>query len=150
MPQNEHAFDWESHISAIAYLHDTTSYSLIASVGLETAGHADSTAAAIINLGRYAENTLYLESTAAVARANNTGLEVIMETRPASAISWYVFKTNSGLNESGLSAMSIDGSGIADVSGVSHFEDVRITVFNATDSSSTATIQAWVQSRTPK
>ena len=151
-----HAYKWEDDISgthdnssAIARLHDTTSFVFIAPVGLETAGAA-STANAIINLGKWAENTLYVESTSVVARANNTGLEIIFETRPASAIPWFVFKTNSGVTVSGLSAFKIDGSGIADLSGVSHFEDVRITIFNATDSSGSATVQAWLQLRTPK
>jgi len=132
----------------IASFYDATSYLLIPSTGLETAGAA-STANAIIDLSRYSQNTLWVESTSVVARAANTGLTVIMETRPSSAIGWYVFRTESGVSESGLSAIRVMGSGVADLSGVTHFNDVRITIQNTTDSSGTATVQAWLSSRTP-
>ena len=132
----------------IASFYDATSYLAITSVGLETAG-AVSTASFIVDLSRYSQNTLWVESTSVVARAANTGLTVIMETRPSSAIGWYVFRTESGVSESGLSAIRVMGSGVADLSGVTHFKDVRITIENTTDSSGTATVQAWMSSRTP-
>lgn len=147
MPHEKDSFRWEKNVSAIAYLHDTTSFTLIATTGLTTAA-ATQTANAVINLSRYKENTLYVDSTAALARTSNSGLTIIFETRPVAAAPWIVFKTNSAVTESGLSAFKIDGSGIADLSSVSHFADVRITIDNISDSGS-ATVQAWMVSRTP-
>lgn len=149
LPITNHANQWEEDISSIAYLHDTTSFVFITAVGLETAGAA-STANAIVDLTKWAENTLYIDSTAAVARTANTALTVIFETRPASGIGWTTFRTETAVNESGLSAWNIVGSGVAGVSGVTHFGDVRITIENTTDSSGTATVQAWLKLRTPK
>ena len=142
-------YKYENDISGIADLHDTTSYALIASVGLETAGAA-STANAIVNIGRYAESTVYINSTNGPAtNAGTTGLTIIFDTRPASAIAWFTFRTETGVQTTGLSAFRIVGSGVAGLSGVAHFEDVRVTIQNTTDSSGTATVQAWMQSRTP-
>lgn len=144
------ATKWEDDISAIASLHDTTSYVFIASQSLSTAGAAN-TAAAIVDLSRYNDNTIYINSTNGPAgNAGTTGLTVIFQTRPASAISWYTFRTESGVQTTGLSAFKLIGSGVAGLSGVSHFGDVKVTIENTTDSSGTATVQAWLFSRTPK
>lgn len=146
---NNKAFGWEENISNIAYHHDTTSFVLIASTSLSTAGAAN-TAVGIIDLSKYSENTLYIDSTGGpAANAGTTGLTVIMQTRPASAIPWFTFRTESGIEVSGLSAIKIVGSGVASISGVTHFGDVKITIQNTTDSSGTATVQAWLLSRTP-
>ena len=129
---------------------DATSYVLIASVGLETAGHAACTAAAIIDISKWQENTLYVQSTNGPAgNAGTTGLTVIMETRPASAVAWTPFRTESGVQTTGLSAFKVIGSGVAALSGTTHFKDIRITVQNTTDSSGTATVVAYMNQRTP-
>ena len=126
---------------------DDTGYSLIASVGLETAG-AVNTAAAIIDLSKYKENTLYLTMTnGPAANAGTTGLTVIMESRPTSAIAWFPFRSDSGVTTTGRAILNIVGSG-GTMSGISYFKDVRITIENTTDSSGTCTVAAWVLSRT--
>lgn len=150
MGENNRGKRWEDDLSAISYLHDTTSYVLVTSVSLSTAGAAN-TAAAIVNLSKYSDNIVYIESTGGPAtNAGTTGLTVFFETRPASAIAWTPFKTNTAVESSGLSAFQVQGSGVADLSGVTHFGDVRVTIENTTDSSGTATVQAWIFSRTPK
>lgn len=150
MPHDIHSHGYENNISAIAYLHDTTSYVLVPSTGLETAGAAN-TAVAIVDLARYAENVIYVNCTNAPAtNAGTTGLTIIFETRPASAIPWFPFRTESGAQTTGLSAFEVIGSGVGELSGVTYFKDVRITIENTTDSSGTATVQAWMVSRTPK
>ena len=80
--------------------------------------------------------------------AGTTGLTVIMEARPASAVAWYPFRTESGVNTTGASAYRLVGSGTT-LSGIAHYEDIRITIENTTDSSGTATISAWLLQRTP-
>ena len=142
------SYDWESQISAIAYLHDVTSFVVISATSLETAGAAN-TAVAILDVSKYKNNILYIQSTnGPAANAGTTGLTVIMESRPASAVAWTVFRTESGVVTTGASAYELVGSG-ATLSGVKHFGDVRITVQNTTDSSGTATISAYMMSRTP-
>jgi len=127
---------------------DDTGYSLIASVGLETAGHAACTAAAIIDLSRYKENSLYLTMTnGPAANAGTTGLTVIMESRPSSAIAWFPFRVDTGVTTTGRAILNVVGSG-ANASGVLYFRDVRITIENTTDSSGTCTVAAWMLSRT--
>ena len=127
---------------------DDTGYSLIASVGLETAGHAACTAAAIIDLSRYKENSLYLTMTnGPAANAGTTGLTVIMESRPSSAIAWFPFRTDSGVTTTGRTMLNVVGSG-GTMSGILYFRDVRITIQNTTDSSGTCTVAAWMLSRT--
>lgn len=147
------SYDWENHVSGLAYRSarymDSTSVALIASTSLETAG-AVNTAAAIFNMGQFKEATLYVNCVnGPAANAGTTGLTVFFQTRPASAISWFTFRTETGAQTTGLSAYKIIGSGVASLSGVTHFEDVKITVENTTDSSGTATVQAWAQLRTP-
>jgi hypothetical protein len=128
---------------------DNTAYSLFGPIGLETAGAAN-TAASIVDLSKWSENTVYVNCTNGPAgNAGTTGLTVIFETRPASAIGWVVFRTETGVQTTGLSAFKIVGSGVAALSGVTHFKDVKITVQNTTDSSGTATVQAWLLQRTP-
>lgn len=129
--------------------HDATSTLLVSSTSLSTAGAAN-TANAIIDLSRYSQNTLYINSTNGPGtNAGTTGLTVIMQTRPASSVSWFTFRTESGIQTTGLSAIKITGSGVASISGITHFGDVKITIQNTTDSSGTATVQAWMSSRTP-
>ena len=128
---------------------DATSHALIASTSLSTAGAAN-TAVAIMDVAKFNDNTLYINSTnGPAANAGTTGLTVFFETRPASAVNWFVFRTESGVLASGNSAFKLVGSGVAAISGVTHFRDVRITIQNTTDSSGTATVQAWMLSRTP-
>jgi len=149
MAKEIHSTQWESDISAIARMHDTTAHALIASVGLETAGAAN-TAVAIVDISKYSDNTLYINSTNGPGtNAGTTGLTVFFEARPASAIGWQSFRTESGVQTTGLSAFKIVGSGVAALSGVTHFQDIRVTIQNTTDSSGTATVQAWLLSRTP-
>lgn len=137
-------------LSGIAVYHDTTAYVLISATSLETAGAAN-TAVAIVDLTKWADNILYINSTNGPAtNAGTTGLTVTMETRPASAIAWFAFKTNSAVQTTGLSAFKIEGSGVAELSGVTHFGDIRVTIENTTDSSGTATLTAWLLQRTPK
>ena len=133
--------------TTIASNMDNTSVVLIATASLTTAA-ASQSANAVINIAKWSENTVYIESTAAAARANDTGLTVVFETRPASAIGWYVFRTETGVNESGLTAYKIMGSGVEGLSSVTHFGDIRLTIDNISDSGS-ATVVAWLKSRTP-
>ena len=143
-------FDSEK-LSGIAYFHDATSVLIIPSTGLDTAG-APNTCVAILDISRYSKNTLYIDSTGGPAtNAGTTGLTIFFETRPASSAAWVGFRAESGVEVSGPSAFNIIGSGITSnaLSGVSHFKDIRITIQNTTDSSGTATVQAWVFSRTP-
>ena len=127
---------------------DDTGYSLIASVGLETAGHAACTAAAIIDLSRYKENSLYLTMTnGPAANAGTTGLTVIMESRPSSAIAWFPFRTETAVTTTGRTIINVVGSG-GTMSGILYFRDVRITIENTTDTSGTCTVAAWMLSRT--
>jgi len=140
----------EVDLSSIAYLHDTTSYIAITSTSLNTAGAAN-TAAVIVDLTRYSENTLYINSTGGPAtNAGTTGLTVFFDTRPASAIGWVTFRTESAVDVSSVTALRVIGSGVAATSGIKHWGDVRITIENTTDSSGTATVQAWLKSRTPE
>lgn len=137
-------------IDNISQYYDNTASLIITSVGLETAGAAN-TAAFILDISKFAENTLYVDSTGGpAANAGTTGLTVFFETRPASAITWTVFRTESGIEVSGLSAIKVIGSGVASISGVTHFKDIRITIENTTDSSGTATVQAWLLQRGPR
>lgn len=136
--------------STLSYNMDNTSYVLIASVGLETAGHALCTAAAIIDISRWSENTLFVQSTNGPAgNAGTTGLTVIMEARPASGVAWTPFRTETGVQTTGLSSFRIVGSGVAALSGATHFKDIKLTVQNTTDSSGTATVVAYMLQRTP-
>ena len=145
----DNSFQWEQHVSSIAALHDTTMVAIIAATSLSTAGAAN-TAVHIRDVSRYKTNTLYIQSTnGPAANAGTTGLTVIMETRPASAVAWTVFRTESGVQTTGASILNVIGSGIAATSGVSHFKDIRLTIENTTDSSGTATVQAWLNQRTP-
>lgn len=148
--QRGHSYGYESDISAIAYLHDTTSYIAIASTGLATAGAAN-TATTIIDLTRYSENTFYINSTGGpAANAGTTGLTVFFDARPASAIGWVNFRTESAVDVSSVTALRIIGSGVAATSGIKHWGDVRITIENTTDSSGTATVVGYIKSRTPE
>lgn len=155
MAQEIHSFGYESDVSGIRELasgiksyHDSTAYTLIDSTGLGTAAAAQ-TAAAILNIGRYQQNMFWIDSTASPARGDNTGLTVIMETRPASGSPWTIFRTETAVNESGLTPLQVIGSGIAETTGVTHFEDIRITVDNLTNGSGSATIVGYMVQRTP-
>ena len=129
--------------------YDATSHALIASTSLSTAGAAN-TAVATMDVAKFNDNTLYINSTNGPAgNAGTTGLTVFFETRPNSAASWFTFRTESGVLASGNSAFKLMGSGVASISGISHFKEIRITIQNTTDSSGTATVQAWMLSRTP-
>ncbi len=144
------SFKWEDDINSIAELHDTTSFVTIALTSLSTAGAAN-TANAIVDLTKFSDSILYINSTNGPGtNAGTTGLTVIFETRPASGIAWFAFRTETGVETTGLSAFNIIGSGVASLSGVTHFNDIRITIENTTDSSGTATVQAWLNLRTPK
>ena len=129
---------------------DNTSYTVLTSVGLETAGHANCTASTIIDISKWSENTFYLQSTNGPAgNAGTTGLTVFFQTRPASAVAWYTFRTESGVQTTGLSAFKVEGSGVAGLSGTTHFKDLKIIVQNTTDSSGTATVIGYMNQRTP-
>lgn len=150
----ESSFKLESDLSGINsrvvdHL-DNTSYALFNKISLNSAGAAGGPSAvtAVINLAKWKENTLYVDSSCAVARAQTTGLTISLATRPASAVAWQIFNTYTGCDESGLTIMPVVGSGIADTSGMKHFGDVRIIIDNISDSGS-ATVLAWMFSRTP-
>jgi len=96
-------FAWEEQVSGLAYLNgDKTAASVLAATSLQTAGHANSTATFVVNLGRYAENTLYIQSAnGPVTNAGTTGLTVFMGSRPASAVGFSLFKTETGVQTTG-------------------------------------------------
>lgn len=143
------SFNWEDNVDAIGRMNDTTSLALITAISLSTAGAAN-TANAITDLTKWKDNTLYINSTNGPGtNAGTTGLTVFFETRPASAVGWTPFRTETGVAACGTTAIKIVGSGLATTSGITHFADVRVTIENTTDSSGTATVQAWVLSRTP-
>jgi len=146
---SEYERDSVDYLSAVARLHDVTAHVLVSATSLSTAGAAN-TAVSIVDLSKWEENTLYIDSTGGPAtNAGTTGLTVFFEARPASAAPWVTFRTESGVDTSSTTLWKIIGSGIADSSGITHFGDVRITIENTTDSSGTATVNAYVLSRTP-
>jgi len=137
------------YLSGIAGFHDTTAHVLVSATSLSTAGAAN-TAVGIVDLSKWEENTLYIDSTGGPAtNAGTTGLTVFFEARPVSAVPWQLVRTESGIDTSSTTIWKIIASGIAGSSGTTHFGDVRITIENTTDSSGTATINAYVLSRTP-
>lgn len=141
-------YTWEDQISAIAWMHDVTSYVVISSTSLETAGSTNS-AVAIFNVSKYKENILYIQSTNGPGNNNDaTGLTVTLESRPASAVAWTTFRVETGVNPTGAAGIELVGSG-GTLSGVKHFGDVRVNIENTTDSSGTATLSAFIMSRTP-
>jgi hypothetical protein len=150
----EHSYAFEEQVSGLwsklMDKVDTTSYALFTKISLNSAGAAGGPSAVtcVVNLSKWKENTLYVDSSCALARAQATGLTISIATRPASAIAWQVVNTYTGCDESGLTIMPIVGSGIADTSGMKHFGDVRILIDNISDSGS-ATVLAWMFSRTP-
>ena len=145
---DKRSYQYEEQISAIAYMHDVTSFVVISATSLETAGAANS-AVAIFNVSRYKENILYIQCTnGPAANAGTTGLTVTMQSRPASAVAWTTFRTESGINTTGAAGIELVGSG-GTMSGVKHFGDVRVNIENTTDSSGTATLSAYIMSRTP-
>ena len=133
----------------LAYNIDSTAYSIFPGVvSLNTAATVGRTAiTAVMDLSKWAQAILYIDSSAAVARTAATGLTVSLACRPESAIAWTLFNTYSGVDESGVTVYRIQGSGIADTSGMNRFGDVRLIIDNITDSGS-ATVQAWLFART--
>ena len=139
----------DEKLSGIAYWHDATAYVFIPTTSLNSGAAALTAIAAIGNISKWKEATLYVDSSAANVRAATTGLTITMQCRPSSAVAWQTFRAESGCDESGLTILKIIGSGNQNTSGMTHFGDIRVNIANISDSGS-ATVQAWLFGRSPQ
>lgn len=116
---------------------DATAHTLRANGDISTSV----TVTAVVDVSRFAHNTIFVETTNAAAIT--TGLTLTTYARPASGVPWATIRVESGII-SGSFACSLQSGALATAT---YFKDIKILIHNEC-SSATSTMQAYLLSRT--